>query len=47
LLGLGILMLFRTLRQRRRLREAEFSDTEEQRLKQLLGEAAGDREDRA
>ncbi|MGD8852275.1 MAG: cytochrome c-type biogenesis protein CcmH, partial [Gammaproteobacteria bacterium] len=25
LLGLGILMLFRTLRQRRRLREAEFS----------------------
>ena len=46
LLALGIFMLFRTLKQRRRLREPEFSTEEQQRLKQLLGDAANEEEDR-
>ncbi len=46
LLALGIFMLFRTLKQRRRLREPEFSTEEQQRLKQLLGDAASEEEDR-
>lgn len=46
LLALGILMLFRTLGQRRRLREAEFSAEEQQRLAQLLGTDPNHPEDR-
>lgn len=46
LLALGILMLFRTLRQRRQLQEAELSAEEEQRLKELLGSSPGGHEDR-
>jgi cytochrome c-type biogenesis protein CcmH len=47
LLALGLLMLFRTIRQRRQLHEAEFSAAEQERLKQLLGEASSDPENRA
>jgi cytochrome c-type biogenesis protein CcmH len=48
LLALGLLMLFRTLRQRRELREADqFSTSEQRRLRELLGEAPDDQEDRA
>ena len=46
LLALGIVMLFRTIRQRRQLHEAEFSAEEQQRLKQLLGNASVEKEDR-
>jgi cytochrome c-type biogenesis protein CcmH len=46
LLALGVVMLFRTLRQRRELHEAEFSPEEQQRLKQLLGNAPSKQEDR-
>jgi len=46
LLALGIVMLFRTLRQRRQLQEAEFSAEEQQRLKELLGGNPGAHEDR-
>ena len=46
LLALGIFMLVRTLRQRRQLQEPEFSSEEQQRLKQLLGDAASEEEDR-
>jgi cytochrome c-type biogenesis protein CcmH len=46
LLALGIVMLFRTIRQRRQLHEAEFSAEEQQRLKQLLGNASAEKEDR-
>ena len=46
LLALGILMLFRTIRQRRQLQEAEFSPEEQQRLKELLGNTATRQEDR-
>jgi cytochrome c-type biogenesis protein CcmH len=47
LLALGLFMLFRTLRQRRQLREDEFSAAEQARLKELLGDASSDPEDRA
>jgi len=46
LLALGIFMLFRTIRQRRQLHQEEFSDEEQQRLKQLLGSAQTGQEDR-
>ena len=46
LLALGILMLFRTLRQRRQLQETELSAEEQQRLKELLGDSPRGQEDR-
>jgi cytochrome c-type biogenesis protein CcmH len=46
LLALGFVMLFRTLAQRRQLREADFSAEERQRLEQLLGDQPGEPEDR-
>lgn len=46
LLALGILMLFRTLRQRRQLQETELSAEEQQRLKELLGNSPRGQEDR-
>jgi len=46
LLALGIIMLFRTIRQRRQLQESEFSAEEQERLRQLLGNKPSEQEDR-
>jgi cytochrome c-type biogenesis protein CcmH len=46
LLALGIIMLFRTIRQRRQLQESEFSNEEQERLRQLLGNTPREQEDR-
>lgn len=42
LLGLGLLVLFRTLRQRRKQTEPEFSEQDKARLQQILGKAEQD-----
>jgi cytochrome c-type biogenesis protein CcmH len=46
LLALGLMMLFRTIRQRRQLQESEFSAEEQERLRQLLGTRPHEQEDR-
>ena len=46
LLALGLIMLFRTIRQRRQLQESEFSAEEQERLRQLLGTRPNEQEDR-
>jgi len=46
LLALGLIMLFRTIRQRRQLQESEFSAEEQERLRQLLGTRPHEQEDR-
>jgi len=46
LLALGLIMLFRTIRQRRQLQESEFSAEERERLAQLLETKPNEQEDR-
>ncbi len=46
LLALGIMMLIRTIRQRRQLQESQFSAEEQERLRQLLGNNPREQEDR-
>ncbi len=46
LLALGIMMLIRTIRQRRQLQESQFSAEEQERLRQLLGTNPREQEDR-
>jgi cytochrome c-type biogenesis protein CcmH len=46
LLALGIMMLIRTIRQRRQLQEPQFSAEEQERLRQLLGNNPREQEDR-
>ena len=46
LLALGIMMLMRTIRQRRQLQESQFSAEEQERLRQLLGKNPHEQEDR-
>jgi cytochrome c-type biogenesis protein CcmH/NrfF len=46
LLGFGIMMLIRTIRQRRQLQDSPFSAEEQERLRQLLGNNPREQEDR-